>query len=497
MSEVIGLKIQVDSNASEAVGSLRQQLRDAAKDAQILAQKFGENSQEAINAQKKVANLKESMNDFNDRVKAMNPEAKFQALSQSISVAAGGFAALQGAMGLMGIESEDLQKQLVKVQSAMALSQGLNSIMGAGDAFKNLALVIETNVVAAFGSMRAAIATTGIGALVIGLGILINKMYEYNKAAEEQLELEKKLAKERVDAANQMKKDLVNAIDETNKMRIDAMKDGSDKEIAIAKKTRDEKIDAIDNEMLHVSLMDARRDELTEQRKLAEQIYQNELGKIRAKASESRLADRRKEVDEDRQLNKDLQRLSTEYTDTYQLNMQARQNIRAIEFETMKTNQQAQVDLMMGLSELIGQETATGKALAIAATSISTYNAAQTQFEQASKNPITIAFPAYPYTVAAGAIVAGLAKVKQILAIQIPKGGGGSYGGGSASGGYSFNSGGSAPIQAGASVTTTSLSQGTLKQLQTQPIRAYVVENDITTNQDRIKRIEGAAVFGG
>ena len=55
------------------------------------------------------------MEDFNDRVKALNPDkfAKVQTIVQGVSR---GFQAAQGAMALFGSESEDLQKTLVKIQ---------------------------------------------------------------------------------------------------------------------------------------------------------------------------------------------------------------------------------------------------------------------------------------------------------------------------------------------------------------------------------------------
>jgi chemotaxis protein histidine kinase CheA len=55
----------------------------------------------------------------------------------------------------------------------MALSQGLNSVLEARDSFKNLGTLIKGNVTKAFGTLKGAIASTGIGLLVVGLGLLI------------------------------------------------------------------------------------------------------------------------------------------------------------------------------------------------------------------------------------------------------------------------------------------------------------------------------------
>jgi flagellar basal body P-ring protein FlgI len=51
-----------------------------------------------------------SIGDAKSLTEAFNPDAKFKALSASLSGVAGGFAAYQGAMGLVGVESKDLEK---------------------------------------------------------------------------------------------------------------------------------------------------------------------------------------------------------------------------------------------------------------------------------------------------------------------------------------------------------------------------------------------------
>ncbi len=50
-------------------------------------------------------------------------------------------------MGLIGVESENLQKTMVRIQSAMALSQGLQGVMEAKDQFKNLGTVLSQTAI--------------------------------------------------------------------------------------------------------------------------------------------------------------------------------------------------------------------------------------------------------------------------------------------------------------------------------------------------------------
>lgn len=63
-------------------------------------------------------------------------KAKFEAIQKISSGVASGFAAVQGAAALLGIQNEELEKTFVKVQSAMALAQGF---AGLGDLIEGIA----------------------------------------------------------------------------------------------------------------------------------------------------------------------------------------------------------------------------------------------------------------------------------------------------------------------------------------------------------------------
>ena len=175
MAEKKVIELEVKTNAQ----SLKSQLREAQQEVQALSDKFGITSKEATEAAKKAAQLKDAIGDAKALTDAFNPDAKFNALSTSISGVLNGFQAFEGALGLVGVEGEAVQKTLLKVQSAMALSEGINGIMAAKDSFVNLGNVIKTSLVSAFSSLKAAIITTGIGALVIAIGLLLPKILEW------------------------------------------------------------------------------------------------------------------------------------------------------------------------------------------------------------------------------------------------------------------------------------------------------------------------------
>lgn len=148
--------------------SLRTQLRKAQQDVAELSAKFGATSKEAVEAAKRAGELKDKIGDARSLTDAFNPDAKFKALSASLAGVTSGFAAYQGALGIVGVENKNLEQQLLKVQSAMALANGLQSLGEARDSFKQLKAV----AIDAFNGIKTAIGSTGIGLLVIALGAI-------------------------------------------------------------------------------------------------------------------------------------------------------------------------------------------------------------------------------------------------------------------------------------------------------------------------------------
>jgi hypothetical protein len=213
--EIIGIKVTTDAaqatqevkkldSAFEAtdqtVKGLRTQLREATANVALMADKFGDTSREAITAAKRAAELKDRIGDAKALTDAFNPDAKFKAVASSLAGVAGGFSALQGAMALFGNENKDVEKALLKVNAAMALSQGLQAVGESVDSFKQLGAVIKSTTTfqtlnnaatqtavtiqkafgiatvqtsVGFNILKGAIIATGIGALVVALGLVV------------------------------------------------------------------------------------------------------------------------------------------------------------------------------------------------------------------------------------------------------------------------------------------------------------------------------------
>ena len=169
-----------------------------------MAEKYGEASKETVQAAKRAAELKDRIEDANDAIMAFKGEGAFLATGKALQSVASGFAAAQGAMGLFGSESENVEKAILKVQSAMALAQGLEGLEDAGRAFTQL----KTVAVNAFNAIKGAIGATGIGLLVITLGTLVtqwDKIAEALSGASKEQDLFNKLQKE---AINQSAKEI-------------------------------------------------------------------------------------------------------------------------------------------------------------------------------------------------------------------------------------------------------------------------------------------------
>ena len=110
-------------------------------------------------------------------------------LGGAVAGAASAFSAAQGAMALVGVESEDLQATMVKLQAVMALSEGLNGIKESRAAFT----MLKTVAVDALKGIKTGLLTTGIGALVVALGLIVAYWDDIKAAVSGVSEEQKKL----------------------------------------------------------------------------------------------------------------------------------------------------------------------------------------------------------------------------------------------------------------------------------------------------------------
>lgn len=543
------VNLQVKDNLDEttkSVGTLKSQLREAQNEVTALSDKFGATSKEAIEAAKRAGELKDKIGDAKALTEAFNPDAKFKSLSASLTGVAGGFSVVTGAMGAFGANTKDVEEQLLKVQSAMAMASGLQAVGESIDSFKQLGAVLKNTslvqkvMTAATATytfvtgaattglklFRLALIGTGIGALVVGVGLLIanfdkvkatimnlipglakvgdfiggivesitdfvgatsdatRALDKLKSEADNTLSVNKKFMQEhgdQVDAYTKKKIDAKNAYAE-------AVKEDGANQVALAKKLNRE-LNAIDNE------------------RQAEKDKKNKDANDKiVKANEDAEKKRVEKVLESRK--KDLVELENNLTPAAQSSVATLKIISANQvMETLQAQdhtaariqiaeaeaaaktalfQKTSQTLMAG-ADLLGKNTAAGKSMAVAAALINTYQGITAELATKTVTPFEIGLK-----VANVAIIAatGFKAVKNILSVPVPGGGGG---------GASPSTGGMAPAAPQFNVIGASgqnqIAQSIGNQNQ-QPIQAYVVAGAVTTGQSLNRNIISNASMG-
>lgn len=572
MAEVIGAKVEVDASS---VGNVRKQLKEATAELIAMQQQFGETSQEALAAAKRVAQLKDTIQEARETADLFDPGNKFKALGNAVNAVAQGFTAVQGALGLMGVESKEVEKQLLRVQSAMALSQGLSGIADSAKDFARLGSIIKTQVVTAFSTLRGAIAATGIGLLISGVALLIENFDAIKKVIYDTFPALKGLF-DNFDRIKQIARgvgevilkwvagpakaivklvqgDFKGAVDELKGMFNVAknFREGEAKEI----KAQEAERAAADAERLKKEK--EKNDKLAAERKRAADAAAKqraaEIAKEKAdydKRNADRLKQerdlqqkiddilvgyRKKQEDDDAKSAVDKMRLekqraldnlislganaaqileATRYWDgqikneeekarneslkniqaganatiaTLQATAQKNLQIAKEEYEAKEALRQSEMKLysdvgvsLAALSDLIGRETAAGKALAIAQATINTWLGVTEVLKQKSVLPEPAA--TISKIVNAATIVAsGLSAVRNIVRTRVP--GGGGAGAAGAGGGRLA----AAPIAANLSPQTQLQlqNQQAINNMGNQAVRAYVLNSDIRNTQQR------------
>ena len=188
MAEKRTIELEIQDNSK----SLKAQYKEAVAELQKVSAQYGETSKEAVKAAKAAAELKDQIGFSKDLVEAFNPDAKFKAVEGAVNGVMNGFQAFTGGMALLGVESQKVEEALLKVQSVMALTQGINGLMEARDSFKQLGIVAKN----ALSGIKTGLAATGIGLFVVALGTVVAYWDDIKAAVSGVSDEQKKLNKE-------------------------------------------------------------------------------------------------------------------------------------------------------------------------------------------------------------------------------------------------------------------------------------------------------------
>jgi hypothetical protein len=636
MAEVKTIKIDVDTKqATKAMDDLAKATHDVSAsfeevygDIQPLTARMGEAEDRLYEL---AAAGKTTTQEYKDLLKTVGDYRKVQIntdlavdaaatnMGQKLGGALGGvtagFSLAQGVMGAFGVESEAVEKALLKVQSAMAIQQGVQGIRESLPFLNDL----KDTAISAFKGMTVAsraFMTAGIGILIVGIGLLIenfdkianvftgeiernarytkslnksakaikdnakelekraddlkrNQDFEYAMAeaqgattaelrkmkvaqAEERIELEKDsvaraeniywLAKQRyqklvnleadkelikkakenavqaretltkekedLQQARQDRKDIINQnkVDEVKDRqdRIQAGKDAAKEELATIKDNQKSATELLKEESQRQ--IDAIEAKYAEQIKLAKKYGKDIKALEEARDKELKeITD--KQVDLSRGGNEQVKiatissiKTTKEFQEQQKAGLVGVQEVRERIFQREKeldeAKKKAQEDALNAtantlgqVADLFGEQTAAGKAAAIAEATIQTFLSAQKAYTSTVGVPVV--GPVLAPINAGLAIAAGIKNIKAITAVQTPDGGGGGGGGG---GNLSNSFSGAVPQAPSFNVVGNS-GVNQLAQLQQQPMQAFVVSSSVTTAQslDR-NRIENATL---
>jgi hypothetical protein len=302
------------TEVQEPTESLRQRLKNLTQ--QIAEMKLaGDDGTEAF--QKLVieaGNIKDAIGDAAAEIKNAGSDTRtFDNLLGAAQAVAGGFAVAQGAVALFGEENKDLEKTMLKVNAAIAVTQGLQSISSALEKegalsllatniqlkVKNAQKVIETGLesqsivvrgaaIVAQKALNAAMAANPIGIVVVALAGLITVLATYGRSAaaarQQTNDLNVALGQgaknfeERAEAIKQLGESSINTLENEGAVasRVAGQRIENEKQLADARKQRIEELRRLEANSAEADL-EVRQQLQEELRKLEDQSLSDKL----------------------------------------------------------------------------------------------------------------------------------------------------------------------------------------------------------------------------
>jgi hypothetical protein len=579
----VGFSVTVESNdATKSIKELRSEIDQTTQAVQELGQQYGENSKEVEAAQKRLLQLQDLTNQ-----KQEENNRRIDNAAKTITALSAAYGGVQGALELTGLAGEDTIKQLAKIQSALAIGDAVQNLAEFKDAISSTFGEFRNTAVKAFQAVKGAIGATGIGLLIVSLGLVAANFDKIKKAVLEFIPGLNQVGKiftsivqkvtDFVGITSQAERALA-SLEKTTKrtneglesrIKILTAQGGKEKEIyELTKKQGENELNAlrsrlattgklteeeqkrfrelgVERQVLDAQEQKRRADNAKQAAETAKGIS-DKLAEEESAKIEKRIADEKKltedtlaEYDKRRRIANDAKILTqkeiakldaeekkkkeeednkkfdaqkeylsktTNYTiQKYNEDQKLKQELRDAELKADIELQNAKFDAASAginlLSSLAGENEKLAnilfiadKALAIAKIVVNT---------QAEISSIALANSKFgaagiPLTIAqstAAKIRAGIG-IASIAATTIAKFKGGGSAGSIATGGSSAPSVSAAAPIAPPQPQTTTLSSQTINAIGNQAVRAYVVENDVTSNQQRIAAIQQRARFG-
>lgn len=315
MEEVEILSVDT-SKTVKSMASLKQEIKDLKS--QLLG--LQEGTEEYNRVLTECADKTHQLSEVQEQVKRSSQDFgdRMTNVSSAISGVSGAVQTVTGALSLMGVEMGDDSKLMKTLVAAMSITSGVQAIDKGVKAFKALKISIQASTMAMSG-LKKALISTGIGALVVAVGLLIanfdklknlisgtvdesekfkaaneklkqslddlNREYDYEIAIMEQDGKSKvEIAQKRYEAANAALKeaeavyDLISAKNDLN--------DAEKEELETAKRVVNERWEAVVTAMNNVRL--AERQERIDRQKAQEEAAKKRLEAQKAAAEKEK-----------------------------------------------------------------------------------------------------------------------------------------------------------------------------------------------------------------
>ncbi len=547
VTKEIALEVSLKDSTSAGTQSAKQRLREMQKELIAMAEAGQQGTDAFRRLEQAAGELKDEIGDVNQRIKNLASDTKrIDAFVGAVQGIAAGFQIAQGAAALFGDENEDLQKAMLKVQGAIALANGVQQVanllqkesavmMGINTAATKLYATVVGTATGAMRAFRIALAATGIGAIVVLIGLAADAMGLFSSNTKEAANDQKNLKRSLEDTAGTLeyyeRKLKANGATEADLAKIRRKALEAEKAELDRKLQEDVARFGVKNDKYQTALR--QEIELLDIKIKEESKIINQAASTLSAAEKSRrdkaIADRKAEQERTKAIEiegyYERLELQKQFAADYEAAIIAgmrkeaasRMQYAALENARDKASKEGQLqrdaDLRQAQQQMADQSfsiigdiiTATAgqseaaqrkafniaKAASIAQAIVNTYLAANAAL---AMDPLKEVFPGQRFVQAALTIASGLANVAKIRSTQFQGGGGGNSAPSPAAGNATMT-----PPPTFTSPQTTNLGTGDLSSgqgQQNQPMRAYVVERDIQQTTSRVRRLSEFATLG-
>ena len=191
------LKNQISSYEKVSTGatSMRSSIRATREELAKMLLSGEANTAQLYKMAKAGGELTDAMGDANQAIAAMASDTfALDSMLQGVQSITAGFQVAEGAMALFGVENEDLQKSLVRLNALMAITSGLqqlqNNIQRTSTLTLGFNVVMQKAYTLAVGEstgamklFRLALISTGIGAFVVLLGVAVTAFMKWSESS--------------------------------------------------------------------------------------------------------------------------------------------------------------------------------------------------------------------------------------------------------------------------------------------------------------------------